>query len=135
LSCASFCHAAPLAKLYVSATVAPFVSFNAVQNVTTYRVNSEDIQRGYLDLPNAITVKVKTNLGAGVPVTVENFGGARVLIKESGRSVFEGDTFTVNTGDYRSNTQISKNYDSRIVLTADAKEGDYPLIISMTPSI
>ena len=132
---ASCCFAAVPAKLHLSASVAPFVSFNALQNVTTYQVKSEDIQRGYVDLPNSITIKLRTNLNAGVPVIVENSEGARVLVKESGRPGFEGNFFTVNAADFRSNTPISKNYDSRIVLPADAREGSYPLTISLTPAI
>jgi hypothetical protein len=108
---------------------------NAIQKVSTYQINSEDIKRGYIDLPNSITVNVRTNLNAGVPVIVENLGTARVLVRESGRLVFEGSTFTLNTADYRPNTPISRNYDSRIVLSGDVKEGNYPLLISITPAI
>jgi len=132
---ASSSFAATSAKVHVTATVLPFVSFDAIQHVTTYQVNSDDIKRGYIDLPNSMTVKVRTNLNAGVPVIVENAGVGRVLIRESGRADFVGNTFTLNTADYRPNTQISKNYDSRIVLSADAKDGIYPLIISMAPAI
>lgn len=135
LLCASLCQGATPAKLQVSAAILPFVSFNAVQNVTTYQVNSADIQRGYVDLPNAITIKIRTNLNTGVPVIVENSGNAKVLIKEKGNSGFQGSTFTINAAEYRPNFPFSKNYDSRIILSADAQEGDYPLIISLTPAI
>lgn len=132
---ASTSFAATAAKVHVSATVLPFVSFDAVQHVTTYQVKSADIKRGYIDLPNSMTVKVRTNLTTGVSVIVENAGMGRVLIRESGRADFAGNTFTMNTADYRPNTQISKSYDSRILLSADAKDGIYPLIISMAPAI
>ena len=131
----TICYAAAPAKLHLSATVLPFVSFNAVQNVTSYQIKSEDIQRGYLDLPNAITVKVQTNLKAGVPIIVENFGAAKVLIKESGSPGFAENAFTVRITDSRPNTAIIKSYDSRIVLSSDTKEGSYPLTISITPAI
>lgn len=127
--------AATSAKLHVTATVLPFVSFNAIQNVTTYQVNSEDIKRGYIDLPNAVTVNVRTNLNAGIPVMLESLGENRVLISESGRAAFVDSIFTLNTAGYRPNAPISKSYDSRIVLSADAKDGVYPLIISMVPAM
>jgi hypothetical protein len=135
LSVSSPCFAATSANVHVSATVLPFVSFNAIQNVTSYQVNSDDIKRGYIDLPNSMTVNVKTNLNTAVPVIVENSGGDTVLIRESGRANFVGNTFTLNTTYYRPNTLVSKNYDSRIVLSADARDGIYPLIISMAPAI
>lgn len=127
--------AATSARLHVSATVLPFVSFNAAQHVTTYQVNSEDLRRGYVDLPNAITVNVRTNISGGVPVIVDNQGGARVLVKESGTGSFQGSFFTLDTGGYRPNSLISKNFDSRIILPDDAREGVYPLTITITPAI
>ncbi len=127
--------AATSARLHVSATVLPFVSFNAAQHVTTYQVNSEDLRRGYVDLPNAITVNVRTNINGGVPVIVDNQGGARILVKESGRGSFQGSSFTLDTAGYRPNSLISKNYDSRVILPDDAREGVYPLTISITPAI
>lgn len=135
LTSAPFCHAATPAKLHLSASVAPFYSFNAVQNVTAYQVNKEDLQRGYIDLPNSITVQVRTNLNAGVPVLVENSAAARVLIRESGGSGFQENAFTVKTSDYRPNTPFSKSYDFRIVLTDGASEGNFPLVLSVTPAI
>ena len=135
LFAASSSLAATSAKVRVTATVLPFVSLDAVQHVRTYQINSDDIKRGYVDLPNSMTVKVRTNLNTGVPVVVENSGDFRILISESGRADFMGSMITLNTSDYRPNTQISKTYDSRIVLSADAKDGIYPLIISMAPAI
>jgi hypothetical protein len=127
--------AAASAKLHVSATVLPFVSFNAAQHVATYQVNGEDLKRGYVDLPNAITVNVRTNVNGGVPVFVDNWGAGKVLVKESGTGNFVESSFTLNTAGYRPNSLISKNFDSRIVLPADAREGVYQLTISMSPAI
>lgn len=132
---ASLCHAATPAKLHVSASVAPFYSFNATQNVASYQVNSVDLKRGYIDLPNTITVKVRTNLTAGVPVFVENSAPSKVLVKESGRSGFAENAFTVQTSDYRPNTPFSKSYDVRVVLPDDATEGNFPLVLSISSAI
>ena len=127
--------AATSARLQVTATVLPFVSFNVTQHVTAYQVKSEDLVRGYIDLPNSITVNVKTNLNGGVPVIVDNWGSNRLLVKESGTENFSDSSFTLNTTGFRPNTLISKNFDSRIILPADAQEGVYPLVITMTPTI
>ena len=127
--------AATSAKLQVSATVLPFVSFNAAQRVTVYQVKSEDLIRGYIDLPNSITVNVRTNLSGGVPVMIDNWGQGKVLVKESGTGIFSDGTFNFNTNGFRRNTLISKIFDSRIVLPVDAREGVYTFSISMTPAI
>ena len=127
--------AATSARIQVSATIIPFLSFHAAQHVMTYQVKSEDLIRGYIDLPNAITVNIRTNLNGGVPVMVDNWGVGKVLIKESGTENFSEGSFTLNTIGIRPNTLISKNFDSRIVLPADATEGVYPLSITMSPTI
>jgi hypothetical protein len=123
------------AKIQVTATVLPFVKFNAVQHVATYQISSDDIKRGYIDLPDSLTVNVSTNVNGAVPVVVDNGGYGRVLVKESGTGDFSGSSFTLNTAGYRPNTLISKNFDSRVILPANSKEGVYPLTISMMPAI
>ena len=127
--------AATSAKLQVSATVLPFMSFYASQHVTTYQVKSEDLKRGYVDLPNAITVNIRTNLNGGVPVIVDNWGEGKVMVMESGTGNLPVSSFTLYTANNRPNVVVSKNFDSRIVLPADAREGIYPLTISMSPAI
>ena len=123
------------AKIHVTATVLPFVSFNAIQHISTYRVNNDDIKRGYIDIPNSMTVNVRTNLNAGVPVILEHPEGGRVLVRENGRADFVANTFTLNTSDYLPNTPVSKNYDFRILLSKDVKDVVYPLSVTMAPAI
>lgn len=132
---ASSSFASASARLHVTATVPPFVSFNAVQSVTSYQVNSGDIRRGYVDLPRSMTVRLRTNLSTGVPVLVENSGEGSILVRESGRADFVGNSFTLSTAGYSANAQINKSYDIRILLPSDAKDGTYPLVIAMAPAI
>lgn len=122
-------------QLQVSATVLPFLNFNAAQHVTTYQVRGEDLRRGYVDLSRSMTVNIRTNLNGGVPVVIENWGQGKVLVKESGTANFSDSSFTLNTSGYKTGTMISKNYDSRIILPPDAQEGVYTIAISMTPAI
>jgi hypothetical protein len=88
-----------------------------------------------VDLPNVITVNLRTNVNNGVPVFVDGMCDGRILIRESGTGHFQESSFTLNTAGYRPNTPISKNFDSRIVLPADAREGVYTFNITMTPAI
>jgi hypothetical protein len=127
--------AATSAKIHVTANVLPFLTFNATQHVTTYQVRSTDLKRGYVDLPSAITVNIRTNVNSGVPVIVDNWENGKVLVKESGTGSFSDGSFILNVVGYRPGTVISKNFDSRIVLPPDAQEGVYPFTISMMPAI
>ena len=129
------CFAAQSARIHVTAKVLPFLSFNATQHVTTYQVRSTDLKRGFIDLPSVITVNIRTNVNSGLPVIVDNWGNGKVLVKESGTGNFSDGPFILNVAVSRPGTVISKNFDSRIVLPPDAREGVYPLTISMMPAI
>jgi hypothetical protein len=124
------------AQVHVSATVLPYVNVNAAQSVATYKVNSGDLKRGYVDLPNSLTVIVKTNMNGVVSVFVDNgTGEGRLLVRESGTGTFMNGSLALNTAGHRPGDVISRNYDSRIVLPADTKEGTYALAITMMPAI
>lgn len=135
LACASPCLAGTSATLQVGATIKPWMKFNSIQHVATYQVSSDDLKKGYIELTNVITVNLSTNLTKGVRVLVANSGVGEVLLKESGTVDFSASSFTVSSADYRAGTQISKQYDSRITLPADAKVGTYPLTLTLMPTI
>lgn len=123
--------AATSVKVHVSATVLPYVDFRASQNVKSYQVRSEDLQRGYIDLPNAITVNLRTNTQNGVHVMIENLGSGTVLVKESGSAVYAESWLTLDNAGYRRGEPVSKQFDSRIILPPDAQEGTYPFAVAM----
>lgn len=127
--------AASSAKLTVSATVLPWINFNASQHVAAYEVRSEDLKKGYVDLPNSITVTLSTNVNREITIMVDNWGIGMIMIKESGTENFSKNSLALNIAGYGSGALISKKIDSRIMLPADAKEGVYPLAISLTPAI
>ena len=119
----------------VSATVLPFVSLAASQRVASYQVRSEDLRRGYVDLPDSLMVNFSTNVNGGVPVSIESAGAGSVLVSESGKGSYVANLFTLNTSGRGAGEKISQGLDTRIMLPADAREGTYPLTIAMTPVI
>ena len=127
--------AASSAVLQVSATIRPWVTFSAVQHLHSYRVTSADIQRGYVDLAGSITLEIKTNINRDISVKFSSEGGERVLFRESaGGSFFENEYRLYP--DRRSPMEVvSRKIDSRIMLTNNSKEGEYPLTVSMSPEI
>jgi hypothetical protein len=134
LSFPSCCFATVSANLHVNATVLPIVNFNAVQRITNYQVRNEDLLKGYIDLPNSITVTLRTNTNGRIPIIIDNWGIGKILIRESGTADFMETFLTVNASEYRTGEPINRNYDLRIVLPAETQEGIYPLNISMTTS-
>ena len=127
--------AASSAVLQVSATIRPWVTFKAVQHLYSYRVTAADLQRGYVDLDRSITLEIRTNIRRDIPVKLSSESGERILFRDSaGGSFFENEYRLVP--DHQSPAEaISRKIDSRIMLTSNSKEGEYPLNVSMSPEI
>lgn len=129
------CFAASSTFMQVSATIRPWVSFRAVQNTHSYRVTATDLRRGYVELVGVITVEIKTNIERDIPVRFTSEGGEKILFREStGRAFFENECRLIP--DRLVPMQITrKKIDSRIILTGNSREGEYPLNVFMTPEI
>ena len=132
---ASSCFATTAANIRVTATVLPYMNFNSTQHGTTYQVRSDDLKRGYVDLPQVMTVTVKTNVNREVTFVVSDWRGSNITVRDLNRVNFDGNSFTLNTADYQPGSAISMTIDSRIVLPADTREGVYPFSIVVTPGI
>lgn len=129
------CQAASSAVMQVSATIRPWVVFNAAQHIYSYNVTSDDLQRGYVDVVGSITLDVKTNIKKEISVIFASETGERILFKESGEGSFFESEYTMHPDTHRPGELISKKIDSRILLANNAKEGIYELNISMSPEI
>lgn len=135
LSFPPFCFSSSSANLHVSATIFPRVNLRVNQHIMNYQVHNEDILKGYIDLPSSITVSLKTNTKSRIPLVIDNWEDGKVLVRESGAAGFTGNVFTVDTTGNRTNEPVNRNYDLRIMLPAEAREGIYPLNISVTAAI
>ena len=127
--------AASSAVMQVSATIRPWVSFSAVQNMHSYRVTAADLKRGYVELVGVITVEIKTNIERDIPVRFTSGAGEKILFREStGGAFFENECRLLP--DRLVPIQVTlKKIDSRIMLTSNSREGEYPLNVFMTPEI
>lgn len=129
------CQAAASAFMQVSATIRPWVVFNAVQHIYSYNITAADLQRGYVDVAGSITLDIKTNIRKEISVKFTSETGEKILFKEStGGSFFAGE-YTVDPGSQRPGDVIIRKIDSRIMLANNSKEGVYALSVSMSPEI
>ena len=121
--------------MQVSATIRPWVTFRAVQNMHSYRVTAADLRRGYVELVGVITVEIKTNIERDLPVRFTSEGGEKILFREStGGAYFENECRLMP--ERLVPMQVTrKMIDSRIMLTSNSREGEYPLNVFMTPEI
>ncbi len=123
------------ANLRVSAVVLPAIHFKVNQLITNYRVNGDDLRKGYVDLPNSISVTLKTNVKNNIPFILDNWGTGKILIRERGTTNYTEGYFVVNSSGHHTAVPTETNYDLRILLPAQAQEGAYPLNISIDASI
>lgn len=127
--------AASSAVMQVSATIRPWVVFNAVQHIYSYRVTSIDLERGYVDLAGSMTLDIKTNISKDISVRFISENGERILFKESTGETFFENEYTLSPDRRTPGETISRKIDSRIILTNNSKEGVYALNVSMLPEI
>lgn len=123
------------AVMQVSATIRPWVVFNAEQHVYRYSVTTTDIQRGYVDLPGSITVDIKTNISKEISVRFDSVNSGKILFKESTTQESFENEYTIRPDIHHPGELISKKIDSRVMLAKNIKEGVYELNVSMSPKI
>ena len=59
------------AAIQVSATVLPGISQTVVHQAGTFKVTQENVESGYVDVPTATVLKIKTNSPDGYFLTFE----------------------------------------------------------------
>ncbi len=127
------------AKISLTARVLDRTSMNVISQASELVVTNSDIQRGYVDVPLASRVSVKTNNPAGYLLVFEvmdgphkifsgvtvNVGGREIRIPSSGGWIPQPYV--------RGGTIFDMNY--RFILSENAQPGTYswPLMVSASP--
>ena len=117
------------ATVQVRAVIRPWIKFSANQPMTSYEVTSEDIRRGYIDFPQALTFSVQTNIREAIRFEISSGGPERILVKD-GQSGLSEAVHVVGT---LPSVLVTRNLDMRVVLAEGTQEGTYPLIVAMAP--
>ena len=116
------------ATVHVQATIHPWLKFSATQPSGNYRVTAEDIQRGHIDLPQAITISMQTNIREEIRFDVSSYGPERIMVLDGG-----GLADVVRLAGTHPSVLVTRSLDMRIVLPPDAREGTYPLQVALAP--
>ncbi len=116
--------------LHVSATVLPWMQFSAVQHRHSYRVTDEDTRRGYLDLPQAIFVDLRSNIQGIIELGVLGNGPAEITVALPGSRNFS-ENCRIEARE--TGASFSGTLDVRVLLPADLMAGVYPLEIVLAP--
>ena len=118
------------ASVRVQATIRPWLKFSATQLTSSYRVTADDIRRGHVDLPQAITIQMQTNIPEEIRFDIASGGPERILVGDAGS--LPADAFRI-TGTHPA-TPVTRTLDMRVVLPAGIAEGIYPLQVALAPT-
>jgi hypothetical protein len=118
------------AVVRVQATIRPWLKFSATQLASTYQVTAEDIRRGHIDLPQAITVQIQTNIPEEIHFDIASGGPERILVGDGGS--IPTDAFRITGA--KPAVPVTRTLDMRVVLPAGTTEGTYPLMVALAPT-
>lgn len=125
--------------MQVSAMVLPFARVQPTQQVSSLRITPQDVARGYVDVPSASVLEVKTNSRHGVILRFDNMAEFVKSIKISGLGgdielgASGGDVVERHSGYEVAGRALMLGY--RFRLDPNAQPGTYawPLMVSARP--
>lgn len=120
-------HAAS-SSVRVTARILPWLDVSATPRVSSYRVDAAAIERGFVDLPGALSIRMATNLNSEIDLSLSSFGPERILVDNGS---FPGAEL-IRMGQLTSTVPVLRNFDLRIMLPQDIKEGEYPLNLNVS---
>jgi len=115
-------------SLRVTARILPWMDLSAVQQIASYEVDQTAIERGFVELPGSLSIRMATNLRAAIDLSVDSFGPGRVLVANGS---FPGSAM-IRMGELASNMPVTRNFDLRVMLPLDIKQGHYPLHLNVS---
>lgn len=115
-------------SIRVSARILPWLDVSAIPRIASYQVDADAIRRGFIDLPNALSIRLATNLRSEIDLNLISFGPGQVLVADGGRQGSELLRIPALAG----NQPVTRELDLRVILSSDMKEGSYPLQLSVT---
>ncbi len=115
-------------SIRVSARILPWLNVTATPLISSYRVDAEAIQRGFIDLPNSLSIQLSTNLRSDIDLSLESFGPERVVV---GNGTSSGSDM-IRFAALASNVPTTRAVDLRVILPQGIEKGDYPLQLNVS---
>lgn len=122
------------ASVAVSAFVQPRAVVTVEAQPTSFAISEADVLRGYVDLPGASRIRVKTNSSGGYLLSLEIESECVTGVVLNGA----GDPIQVTGGGglvprpYPGPAAVVSDLGYRFLLAADAKPGDYPWPVALS---
>lgn len=115
-------------SIHVSARIRPWLDVSATPRIASYQVDAVAIKRGFIDLPNALSLRLATNLRSEIDLNLSSFGPGQVLVANGAHQGSDLLRIPALAG----NQPIIRELDLRVILSSDMKEGNYPLQLSVS---
>jgi hypothetical protein len=115
------------ATVHVSATVKPIAKVTVLYQQPQLEITSKHVAQGYLEIPHASRIEVRSNSPSGYLLSIENQGGPfrDVFVSGLGGEVqLNGGTGWILMAYTRMSKTLEVSY--RVMLSADARPGSYP---------
>jgi hypothetical protein len=104
------------------------LNVTATPLISSYRVDAEAIQRGFIDLPNSLSIQLSTNLRSEIDLSLESFGPERVVVGNGSNSGSDMIRFAA----LASTMPTTRAVDLRVILPQGIAQGDYPLQLNVS---
>ena len=137
MSIASVAYAGNKTSVQVTATVQPMISQTFVQQESALVVTQENVKNGYVDVPAATVLQVRTNSRDGYFLTFELNGqiANEVWIMDGHKTtVLTGEIGAVHQSSSGHSTQVKK-VSYRFLLNPDTQPGIYTWPVHVTASL
>jgi hypothetical protein len=115
--------------LNVSATVLPYVKYSVQNQKGSFEVTEEDIDRGYLDISDALTINVKTNSINGYILNLyidDTVITGFTLVNNNASYNISGPGGEVHMP-YQGKNYFTKQFSFRLYFLKETKPGTYSL--------
>ncbi len=115
------------AHIQISATIRPWLKFSAQQHVQSYQVSAEDLRKGFVDLPRALSIHLQTNISHPIIFRILESNGQKLSVSETGMVFPKNIVNKYVLNNAAAVKKIDKILDVRILLSKGTIIGLYPL--------
>lgn len=120
--------AAATTSIRVSARILPWLDLSTTPRISSYLVDAAAIQRGFIDLPKALSIRLATNLHREIVLSLTSSGPGRILLADGPAGASE----QLRVPAFAGTQPVIRDLSLRVILPSDMKEGLYPLQINIS---
>jgi hypothetical protein len=121
----------------VTVRVAPWYDFKIHQERQAVTVTSDDLARGYVDIPGLLSVTLRSNDPRIITFTLRGDMADKIFFREQGKEFFNAPGTLEMDIQQKYGKNVHRKFDGRLVLNKDEIAGERTLsfVIQMIPQV